>query len=33
MVLTDPEHFTPDRYERFVQSVLNLMWPAARSAS
>lgn len=25
-VLTDPKRFTPDRYERFVQSVLNLIW-------
>jgi len=33
MVLTDPEHFTPDRYERFVQSVLNLIWPRTQSAS
>jgi AcrR family transcriptional regulator len=27
MVLTDPAHFSPDRYERFVQSVLKLLWP------
>jgi AcrR family transcriptional regulator len=33
MVLTDPEHFTPDRYERFVQSVLNLIWPRTQPAS
>jgi AcrR family transcriptional regulator len=33
MVLTDPEHYTPDRYERFVQSVLNLIWPRAQPAS
>lgn len=26
-VLTDPETFTSDRYERFVQSVLRLIWP------
>lgn len=26
-VLTDPERFTPDRYERFVRSVLGLIWP------
>lgn len=25
-VLTDPKRFTPDRYERFVQSVLGLIW-------
>ena len=25
--LTDPVSFTPDRYERFVQSVLRLIWP------
>lgn len=29
-VLTDPQRFTPDRYERFVQSVLDLIWPAGR---
>ena len=26
-VLTDPKRFTPDRYERFVHSVLGLIWP------
>ena len=26
-VLTDPKRFTPDRYERFVQSVLELILP------
>jgi AcrR family transcriptional regulator len=26
-VLTNPGRFTPDRYERFVQSVLELIWP------
>jgi AcrR family transcriptional regulator len=26
-VLTDPARYTPDRYERFVQSVLELIWP------
>jgi AcrR family transcriptional regulator len=26
-LLTDPERFSPDRYERFVQTVLNLIWP------
>ena len=26
MVLTDPRRFTPDRYERFVHSVLGLIW-------
>ena len=26
-VLTNPDVFTPDRYERFVQSVLRLIWP------
>jgi AcrR family transcriptional regulator len=25
MVLTDPEHYTPDRYEGFVQSVVRLL--------
>jgi AcrR family transcriptional regulator len=28
-VLTDPERFTPDRYERFVRSVLTLILPTA----
>jgi AcrR family transcriptional regulator len=28
-VLTDPKRFTPDRYSRFVQSVLELIWPRA----
>jgi AcrR family transcriptional regulator len=27
MVLTDPERYTPERYERFVQSVMRLIWP------
>ena len=27
-VLTDPERYPPDRYERFVRSVLTLIWPA-----
>lgn len=33
MVLTDPERFSPDRYERFVQSVLKLLWPGSESAA
>jgi AcrR family transcriptional regulator len=28
MVLTDPERYSPDRYERFVQTVMRLLWPA-----
>jgi len=28
-VLMDPERFTPERYGRFVQSVLELIWPAS----
>jgi AcrR family transcriptional regulator len=28
MVLTDPQRYSPDRYERFVQSVLKLLLPA-----
>lgn len=32
-VLTDPAQFTSDRYERFVQSVLELIWPRARQAN
>jgi AcrR family transcriptional regulator len=27
MVLTDPEHYTPVRYERFVETVMRLIWP------
>ena len=27
MVLTDPEQFPPERYERFVESVMRLLWP------
>ena len=27
MVLTDPERWTPDRYLRFTESVLRLIWP------
>ena len=27
MILTDPKHYTPDRYERFVQSVVRLILP------
>lgn len=27
MVLTDPEQFPPDRYERFVEAVMGLVWP------
>jgi AcrR family transcriptional regulator len=29
-VLTDPKRYSPDRYERFVHSVINLMWPEER---
>jgi AcrR family transcriptional regulator len=27
MVLTDPERYSPERYERFVVSVMALLWP------
>jgi hypothetical protein len=27
MVLTDPDHFTPERYERFTRSLMQLIWP------
>jgi AcrR family transcriptional regulator len=27
MVLTDPERYSPERYERFTQRVLGLIWP------
>lgn len=33
MVLTDPEQFSPDRYERFVQSVLKLLWTGGEAAA
>ena len=33
MVLTDPEQFSPDRYERFVQSVLKLIWPGTTATA
>lgn len=32
-VLTDSARFTAERYERFVQSVLTLIWPEGRSAA
>jgi AcrR family transcriptional regulator len=32
-VLTDPRRFGPDRYERFVRSVLSLIWPMDTAAS
>jgi hypothetical protein len=27
MVLTDPGRYSPDRYERFVETVMKLVWP------
>jgi AcrR family transcriptional regulator len=27
MLLTDPERYPPERYERFVESVMGLVWP------
>lgn len=32
-VLTDAERYPPDRYERFVRSVLKLIWPAGAPAA
>ena len=26
MVLTDPERFSPARYERFAQAIMELIW-------
>jgi hypothetical protein len=26
MVLTDPARYTPERYERFVNSVMSMLW-------
>jgi AcrR family transcriptional regulator len=31
MVLTNPAHYTPERYERFVNSVMSLLWPSGRN--
>ena len=31
MVLTDPERYPPERYERFVDTVLGLAWPRGRA--
>ena len=28
MVLTDSQRYSPDRYERFVQTVMKLLWPS-----
>jgi AcrR family transcriptional regulator len=28
MVLTDPEQYSPERYERFVTAIMRLVWPA-----
>jgi AcrR family transcriptional regulator len=30
MVLTDPERYTPERYERFVQAIMALLWSGER---
>jgi AcrR family transcriptional regulator len=30
MVLTDPAHYSPERYERFVESVMKLLGPVER---
>ncbi len=30
MVLTDPDRYTPERYERFVANVTKLIWPRSR---
>ena len=31
MVLTAPERYTPERYERFVGTVMTLLWPSGRN--
>jgi AcrR family transcriptional regulator len=31
MVLTDPAQYTPERYERFVNTVMTLLWPSGRN--
>ena len=33
MVLTDPERYSPERYERFVRTVMALLWPRSGAAS
>src|SRR5947209_10599433 len=33
MVLTDPARYTPERYERFVTTVMGLLWPASEIAT
>jgi AcrR family transcriptional regulator len=30
MVLTDPQRYSPERYARFVESVMRLLWPRSR---
>jgi AcrR family transcriptional regulator len=30
-LLTDPEQFPPERYERFVTAIMQLVWPAHRA--
>ncbi len=29
MVLTDPERFSPERYERFARTIMQLIWAGA----
>jgi AcrR family transcriptional regulator len=33
MVLTDPQRYSPERYARFVESVMQMLWPAGPRAS
>jgi AcrR family transcriptional regulator len=30
MVLTDPQRYSPERYARFVESVMHLLWPVSQ---
>ena len=30
MVLTDPERFSPERYERFARTIMDLIWSGGR---
>lgn len=32
MVLTDPRHYSPERYEQFVATVIRLLWPGDEAA-
>lgn len=33
MVLTDPQSYSPERYERFVETIMSLVWPRENTPS